>query len=82
MGRFTCAKCLGKISICFLFLYIATMGNDYIFFFQYKQAKNIARKLKIDSKIDTFCQIDIRDFATLGSKKSFSGLFRSFCRVF
>ena len=40
-----------------------------LFFFQYQEAKNRGHRSKIDPKIDTFCQIDIRDFAILGAEK-------------
>ena len=52
----------------FLKMSLAIRGNDFILF-QYQQTKIRARRSKIDSKIDTFCQIDIRDLAILGVEK-------------
>ena len=46
---------------------LAIRWNDFYFFFQYQQAKNRAREPKMDPKIDTFDQVDIRDLAILGS---------------
>ena len=48
---------------------LAISGNDFSFFFQYNQAKNRARRSKIDSKIETFCLIDIRDLDIFEVKK-------------
>ena len=48
---------------------------------QYQQAKNRARRSKMDPKIDTFCQVDTRVLAILGVEKvvfwTFSELFWS-----
>ena len=76
-GHIYLFKIFGK-NLDIFFLYLAIRGNDFNFFFQYQQAKNIARKSKIDSKIDTFSQIDIRDFATLGVEKVFFWTFSKF----
>ena len=49
--------------------------------FWYQQVKNRARSPKMDQKIDTFGQVDIRDLAILGVEKvvfwTFSKLFWS-----
>ena len=60
---------------------LAIRGNDLIIFFQCQRSKNRARTAKMDPKIDTFGQVDIRVLAILGVKKivfwTFSKLFWS-----
>ena len=56
---------------------LAIRGIDLIFF-QYQQPQNRARRSKIDPKIDTFCQIDIRDLAFLVDEKIFFWTFSKF----
>ena len=61
---------------------LAIRGNDFNFFYN-QQAKNRDRRSKMDSKIDTFCQIDIRDLAILGGRKSsFLDFFEVFLELF
>ena len=60
---------------------LANEGNDFNFFFQCQRPKNRARRPKMDPKIDTFDQVDMRVLAILGVKKvvfwTFSKLFWS-----
>ena len=62
-------------------LSIIFLGKNPRFFF-FQQAKNRALRWNMDSKIDTFCQIDTRVLAILGVKKivfvTFSKLFWSY----
>ena len=44
-----------------------------------QQAKNRARRAKMDPKIDTFGQVDIRDLAILGVEKT---VFWTFSKLF
>ena len=72
---------LGKNASFFSFFFnvFSYWGERFYYFFQYQQAKNRARRSKMDPKIDTFGQVDIRVLAILGVKKvvlwTFSKLF-------
>ena len=73
-------KFFGKKIELFFFIFFKCLqlsGGTILNFFQYQQAKNRARRANMDPKIDTFCQVDTRDLSILGSKKSYSRLFRS-----
>ena len=58
---------------------LAIRGNDFFCQKKYQQAKNRARRSKMDPKIDTFCQVDIRDLAILGVEKV---VFSTFSKLF
>ena len=73
-GHIYLFKIFGK-NLDIFFLYLAIRGNDFNFFFQYQQAKNRARRSIMDSKIDTFGQINIRDFGHFGVEKVIFCLF-------
>ena len=57
----------GKTQGFFLFflMSLAIRGTVY-FFFLYQEAKNRARRSKMNPKMTLLCQIDIRDLAILG----------------
>ena len=48
---------------------LANRGNDFCKKKKHKKGKNRARRTKMDPKIDTFGQIDIRVLAILGVEK-------------
>ena len=62
----------------FLLLNVFSYQGTDLFFFHYQQAKNRTHKSKIDPKIDTFCQVDIRDLAILGVEKDVFWTFSKF----
>ena len=58
---------------------LAIRGNDYFCQKKYQQAKNRARRSKMDPKIDTFGQVDIRDLAIFLVEKV---VFSTFSKLF
>ena len=69
-----------SVSTKFYFFYVfSDKGERFLQNFCYQQGKNRGPRSKMDSKIDTFGQIDIRVLANLGVEKvvfwTFSKLF-------
>ena len=65
---------------------LAVRGNDFNFFFYYQKVENRARRSIMESKIHSFCQIDMCELAILGIEKvvfsAFSKIFMSCLRTF
>ena len=69
-----------------IWIFCQNLAFEILIFFQYQKGKNRARRPKMDPKIDTFYQVDIRDLAILEVKKivfwTFSKFFRLVWQVF
>ena len=86
MGVFTFQKNVWKKCEFFFFAFFKNIfsGGTIIIFFHDQQAKNRARRSKMEPKIDTFCHVDTRVLGIFGIKKdvfwTFSKLFWSCLR--